>query len=137
MALTIFAIGALMLVPSLFAWVNANHLSMQRDEVMRILTQAEDRLAYTTSGSVWSTAQNYSSFNQGMSNLDSVGYTQWNNFDRPQLGINVSVARAVVGVTDSAGNVYSRIMRLRGTWQGPSGATLSATRTLQRNGPMP
>lgn len=137
MALGIFAIGALMLLPSMYAWVDANAVSIQRDEAMRILAQAEDTLAYSSPGSVWSTEKDVDQFETALDELDNVSYDPWKTFSPQDMAVDYTVETAAVGVLDSAGNVTSRIMRLRTEWQGPTGGNLSATRIVQRNGEIP
>lgn len=137
LALTVFAIGAVMLLPAMYAWVDANSLSIQRDEAMRVLAQAEDVLAYSSSGGEWDTDRDVADFETALAELDNVTYSTWRTFSPADMEINFTVQNAVVGVTDSGGNVKSRVMRLRANWDSPTGTNLSATRIVQRNGNIP
>lgn len=137
MAMGIFAIGAMMLLPAMYAWVDANAVSIQRDEAMRILAQSEDTLAHSSPGSVWTTEKDVDQFETALAELDNVSYSTWKTFTPQDMGIDYTVETAAVGVLDSAGNIHSRVMRLRARWQDPTGGNLSATRTIQRNGEIP
>ncbi|MFP4560210.1 MAG: type II secretion system protein [Thiohalorhabdus sp.] len=133
LAMSVFAIGAAMLFPAIFAWVDATSLSLQRDEAMRVLTRSEDTLTYST-GSVWDPQATESQYETALETLDSASYSTWKEFAAADLPTKYEVQTAVVGVTDTDGNVASRVMRIRVRWDRPGGGTESASRLLQRNG---
>ncbi|KPV40629.1 hypothetical protein AN478_05520 [Thiohalorhabdus denitrificans] len=132
-AMSVFAIGAAMLFPAMYTWVEATGLSIQRDEAMRVLTRAEDTLTYS-SGAVWDSQETYDRYDDALNGLGTVSYSQWDQFSPPDMPITYEVETAVVGVTDTAGNVASRVMRVRVQWTSPGGGTETASRILQRNG---
>lgn len=136
-AMTIFAIGTIMIVPTMFAWVRANTVSIQRDQAARILGRAADTLAQQGwSSSEWSTANTASSLNDAIqSELDNPSYTNWVSYTASEVPYDAptDVGYAVVGVNNSIGQEILRVMKLRIEWTGPIGNTLQETRLIQRN----
>lgn len=128
-AMTLFAIGALMLVPTMFAWVEANNLSMQKDEMSRILDSHRGTIRYMDwDHAVWdttvspSTAEGFSSARNildsaSLNDLGSISGFQ-TSVELGDMGVTASVRYGVVAITDSDGNVFSKLMRLQGSWQG-------------------
>ena len=136
--MTIFAIGAVMVVPTMFAWVRANAVSMQRDEAARIL----DREGSVLLQGAWSTAEWSGQVGTTGSlataletQLDGPAWSDWVTLGPSQTGLETTadVDYATVGITDGAGQQVARVMKLRIQWQGPASDTLQATRILQRN----
>lgn len=136
-AMTIFAIGAVMVVPTMYAWVRANTVSQQRDQAGRILDRAADTLAQQGWGSTeWSTGTTTSSFNYAVETLlDNPSYTNWVSYTASQVpyGEPTDIGYAVVGITNSTGQPISRIMKVRIQWTGPAGNNLEQERIVQRN----
>lgn len=146
-AMTIFAIGALMIVPSMFAWVGANTISLQRDEAMLILDAHDaelDQMGVDRApwDDVTTPVDDYDAARtqlDGMSpsSLTDIGTAP--NFStpihRPDVSMTASVNYAVVAITDSGGNQISRVMRLRVGWNGPAGGSHAEERLLQRRAP--
>lgn len=136
--MTIFAIGAVMVVPTMFAWVRANAVSMQRDEAARILDREGSVLlqrAWSTgewSGQVGTTGSLATALE---TQLDGPAWSDWVTLGPSQTGLETTadVDYATVGITDGAGQQVARVMKLRIQWQGPASDTLQATRILQRN----
>ncbi len=153
-ALTIFSIGALMVVPALFSWVQANTVSMQRDAIQRILSQAADTLSENpwdsgawdpaktaTFGSTYNACTQYQTFSRAVEEglsaecLSASDWETYKGYSRPDLGLqNIAVDYAVLEVTDRLDNP-SRVMKLRMTWQGPAGRTYKEEQFVQRNAP--
>jgi len=143
-AMAVFAIGSLMVIPTIFAWVQANNLSLQRDAAGRIMDSqsaglsqmAPDQAPWTD---IVNTAGNYQAARGILDSLTPSGLTDLGTaagfatpVSRPSLGMTASVTYAVVGITDSGGNMLSRVMRLRVSWNGPAGSTHAEERLLQR-----
>jgi len=137
-AMTIFAIGTLMIVPSMFTWVRANAVSMQRDQAAQVLDGDADTLAAQSWDSTqWSnTNSTTNSLNDAIQNrLDNPAYNNWISYNASQVPYDAQtdVDYAVVGVTNSVGQEVSRVMKVRIQWNGPAGNQLQETRILQRN----
>jgi type II secretory pathway pseudopilin PulG len=143
-AMVVFAVGVLMLLPSMFAWTRANTVSMQRDEIVRMMESEAAYLQQMGGGQLpWTnninTAPNYS---QALNTLDGLGTGALTDlgtapgFNTPLIsqnaGVTASALYAVVAITDSGGNVVSNVMRLQFQWQGPTGRTLSNQTIIQR-----
>ncbi len=136
-ALTVFAIGTLMIVPTIFAWVQANNVSMQRDAAGRVLeSRAADLSQMAPDVSPWTNqAGTADDSSQARGHLTAITASDLNDLGsvaRPDVGLNASVKYAVVGITDSGGNLLSRVMRLRVEWDGPGGNRLAEEQWLQR-----
>lgn len=144
MAMTIFAIGSLMIIPTIFAWVHANNLSMQRDGAGRIMESESAGLSQMAADQdPWTNTTNTAgNYDAARSTLAGISPSSLNDLgtapgfstpiSRPSLGMTASVSYAVVGITDSGGNLLSRVMRLRVSWNGPDGSTYAEERLLQR-----
>lgn len=136
--MTIFAIGSLMIVPSMFTWVRANAVSMQRDQAAQVLDGDADTLAAQSWDSTeWSnTSSTTSSLNDAIQNqLNNPAYNNLVSYNASQVPYDAQtdVDFAVVGVTNSVGQEIARVMKVRVQWTGPAGNTLEETRLLQRN----
>jgi len=143
-ALTIFAIGTLMIVPTLFTWVQANSVSLQRDEAARMLESQVAHLAQMGPNQApWTNVSNTAAnFSQARTILDGMASSAMTDLgtaagfatplNRPSVGMTASVSYGVVGITDAGGNMLSRVMRLRIAWQGPAGNQLAEERLVQR-----
>lgn len=137
-AMTVFAIGSMMIVPSMFTWVRANAVSMQRDQAAQVLDREADTLAAQSWDSTeWSnTTSTTSSLNDAIQNgLNNPAYTNWAAYNASQVPYDAAtnVGYAVVGVTNSVGQEVSRVMKVRIQWTGPAGNQLQETRLIQRN----
>ncbi|MFA9461837.1 type IV pilus modification PilV family protein [Thiohalorhabdus sp. Cl-TMA] len=143
-ALTIFAIGTLMIVPTMFTWVRANSVSLQRDEAVRIL---QSQVAHLSQMSVdqapWTdisnTASNYSQARDLLDGMSESALTDLGTasgfstpVSTPSVGMTASVSYGVVGIVDAGGNTLSQVMRLRITWDGPAGSQLAEERLVER-----
>ena len=138
--MSLFAIAATMVVPTMFAWVQANQLAIQRDRARQVLDRVGDE--YLQSGwdsGVWSTAHTASTFdaavNSVLPGLSDSAYSDYGSVALADTGRSADVDFAVVAVLDAQNRPVSRIMRLRAQWPGPAGDTRSEDRLLQRNAP--
>ena len=143
-ALTVFALGTLMILPSMFAWTRANSVSMQRDEVVRMLGSESAYLQQMDQGrNPWTNTVNTApNLSQALGVLNGLGTGALTDmgtapdFTTPlqsqAVGVSASALYGVVAITDSGGNVLSRVMRLQLQWQGPAGRPLSKETIIQR-----
>lgn len=139
-AMSLFAIAATMVVPTMFAWVQANQLNLQRDRARQALDRIGDgyRQAGWSSGA-WTTAHTASNYdaavNTVLPGLADSAYSDHGSVSLADTGRTADVDYAVVAVIDEQNRPVSRIMRLRAQWPGPAGNTRSEDRLLQRNAP--
>ena len=139
-AMSLFAIAATMVVPTMFAWVQANQLSLQRDRARQALDRIGDEyLQADWESGAWTTAHTASSYdaavNTVLPGLSDSAYSDHGSVSLADTGRSADVDYAVVAVIDAQNRQVSRIMRLRAQWPGPAGNTRSEDRLLQRNVP--
>lgn len=139
-AMSLFAIAATMVVPTMFAWTQANHLAAQRDAARQALARIGDEYAQRGWDSpAWSTAHTASTFgaavNTVLPGLGDADYTSHGSVALGDTGRTAAVDYAVVSVLDGQNRPVNRIMRLRARWDGPAGQPRLLGRLLQRNAP--
>ncbi|MEF8793610.1 type II secretion system protein [Thiohalorhabdus sp.] len=140
-AMAVFAIGALMLVPTVATWMESNTGRMQQAEAARLLNAYEADISLRQWGDpVWGTTVGATANNESqarnllqgavLQDINGVG----GNYSSPRqindLGMTASINYGVVQV-NQGGSPVNRLMRLRVQWQGPNGDTLTQQRWLR------
>ncbi|HKJ88998.1 MAG TPA: type II secretion system protein [Gammaproteobacteria bacterium] len=137
-AMTIFAIGSVMVVPTIYAWMHANIVTRQRDQAGRILDRTADTLAQQGwSSAEWSTVSaTTSSYPYALGTaLKNPTYNNWVSYSPSQVALttSVNIGYAVATITNDLNQPVSKIMKVRVQWTGPENNTLEETRIIQRN----
>lgn len=137
-AMAVFAVGALMVVPTIFALSGSNTVSMQRDRAGSLLDSAAGTLAQkgwdTTE---WSdTSATTSDFNNAVeTQLDNPNYSSWASYTASEVPFQsaADVGYYTVEIVNDVGQPVARVMKVRLQWNGPNGNQLQETRIIQKN----
>jgi type II secretory pathway pseudopilin PulG len=138
--MTLFAVAATMVVPSMLAWTEAVRMGRQRDAARQALDRAAawyrqagwDSAAWTAAATASDRA---SAVGTVLPGLGQGAYTRHASVALGADGPAATLEYAVVAVVDDRRQAVNRVMRLRARWTGPGGKERRIVRLVQRNAP--